>query len=144
MKTIAQFLLTLALSLAVTAGLNTDVRGKIQHVYDRVEATVTQVTGFAAQTASNVAANANAQLSTNVNVGVSADSKSSASASADANGGANLSTMLKEVLGQGQANASTSANAQGSANTSSDGSLLNLIFGGRGSANGGLGIGIGK
>jgi hypothetical protein len=141
MKIIAQFLLTLALSLAATAGLNTNVRGKIQQTFDRVETTVAQATDFAAQTVSRVTANAETHASTNANIGASVGSRSSASASTDANGSANLSTMLKGIFSNGQTNAGASATAQGSTDTSSDGSLLNLIFGGRGSASGGLEIG---
>jgi len=139
MKTIAQVLLSLALSLAVTAGFNANARGRIQHLLDKVETTTTRVTDFAARTVSSAAANANGRVSVNANTDVFAGSKNSASASANANGGASLSTMLKDAFGRGQVNAA--ANTQGSATTTDDGSLLNLIFGGQGSANGGFGIG---
>lgn len=116
MKTIAQILLSLALSLGVTAGLNPDVRGKIAQTLQTAEATVAQVTDFAAQTVSGVIVNANAQVSAEANAGASADAQGSASASAN-------------------------ADAQSSASASSDGSFLNFLFGGQSGLNVSVGSG---
>ena len=141
MKTIAQVLLSLALGLTVTVGLNADVRGRLQHAFSQAKARVMQVTDFATNTASNGTANASTQVSAGAEVGSFAGSQVSASASAEANGNASLGTLLNGILGQGQANADASVNMQGALDTSSDGSLFNLTAGSQGGANSGLEIG---
>ena len=141
MKTMAQVLLSLALGLTVTVGLNADVRGRLQHAFGQAKARVMQGTDFATNTASNGTANVNTQVSTGAEVSSFADSQVSASASAEANGNASLGTLLNGILGQGQANADASVNIQGALDTSSDGSLFNLTVGSQGGANSGLEIG---
>lgn len=144
MKTIAQILLSLALSFGVTAGFNGNVRGKVDQALQRVEGIVAQAADFGIQTASNATANASVQTSTSAGVGASSDSQSSVSSSASAsgnvNGGVNLGAALKNLLkGNGQTNAN--ANAQTSANATSGGSFLNLLFGGQSDTNAGLNLG---
>ncbi len=138
MKTIAQIVLTFALSLGATVGLNANARGKAVQVLQRVEGIVSQAADFGMQTASNASANASVQASTNVGASVSSQARSSASASGNAESGANLGTMLKGLF-KGQTNAG--ASAQTSTSAAGNGSLWNLIFGVQSNANTGFNLG---
>ena len=55
MKTIAQFLISVAISAGLTASFNTDVRGKIANAVQGIEAQAAQMTNVAIQTTSNAA-----------------------------------------------------------------------------------------
>jgi hypothetical protein len=142
-KTIAQILVSLALSLGITVGFNPDVRIKIGQSLQRLQGAVVQATYFATQTASDVTGAQNVQTSTRGSVGASGSNQNgTASSNAKGNAGGNMSTTLKSSgSGQSQTNTNVNACVQTSANGSGDSSFLTLLFSGCTDLNSGLGFG---
>ncbi|MEW6717231.1 MAG: hypothetical protein AB1345_07000 [Chloroflexota bacterium] len=130
-KTIAQFILLVALSVGLVSGVSPDVRNRLAHAWDKIEAVATHVVDLATQAAKDLAENAPGQTT----IGASANAGASASTETQSSGGIDLGTSLEgqtDVQAQADINSNVNANAQTSGSTQSETggwSFWNFLFG---------------
>ncbi len=108
-KTFAQLILSAALSVGLAAGISPDVRGRLEHAWNKTEAVTRHVVDLAAQTAGDLAE----KVSGKATIGASADVGTSISADSLSSEDAALDTSLAgELDDQGQTDVNGSASAK--------------------------------
>ncbi len=128
-KAFAQFVLSLALSAGLAAGVSPDVRDRLAHAWDKVDAVTTHVADLATQTGKDLVESVSGQTT----IAASADTSASISAGTQSSGDTDEDTSLEESGEQTDINGSAAANVQagGSAQSTIEGeSSLNILFNG--------------